>query len=504
MYKKIIKSFAFFIILSFSVSYAIAEEYIDDIFKNHNFSKTLQIWEELKIDLTEIEKKLKEKYSSKIIFKWDLKWSWTKKWNIYSKIFNIDWEKEIRISIYFKEQNVEKLITTKKYNLFIYKEKFFIIIDNKNIQKENINFYISKARNNWIYIEKIFESNYKELSTKDIYKNISSKKLKKHNYIMLWWNKNFIFSVISQLNKEININKSTEKLNLVLISPFNTSVLNNYLRNFISNKDWIKSILLLPESSMSVTWFNENNITVLEKNLKSSEYEYININKNSNISEILFISKFVNNLSNEWFTTNYIYLILLIPFLFTSISIFKHLLWFSPIGIIIPVTLTLLMFQIWFIITIIILCSIIIINLLLWRLTNKYTLLYTPKISFILIINIIFIIWILNILFYYNFINLNTADSLFIIFFILISERLITIVLWKEFSEYKYNLLNTVAFAFILFFIFSIGFIQTLILAYPEIIIFLIPINFIIWKFTWLRVTEYFRFKEIIKSIEEE
>jgi hypothetical protein len=24
-----------------------------------------------------------------------------------------------------------------------------------------------------------------------------------------------------------------------------------------------------------------------------------------------------------------------------------------------------------------------------------------------------------------------------------------------------------------------------------------------IWKFTWLRVTEYFRFREVIKSIEE-
>jgi hypothetical protein len=31
----------------------------------------------------------------------------------------------------------------------------------------------------------------------------------------------------------------------------------------------------------------------------------------------------------------------------------------------------------------------------------------------------------------------------------------------------------------------------------------LIPLNFIVWKFTWLRVTEYFRFREVIKSIEE-
>jgi hypothetical protein len=32
----------------------------------------------------------------------------------------------------------------------------------------------------------------------------------------------------------------------------------------------------------------------------------------------------------------------------------------------------------------------------------------------------------------------------------------------------------------------------------------LIPLNFLIGKFTGLRVTEYFRFREVIKTVEEE
>jgi hypothetical protein len=51
--------------------------------------------------------------------------------------------------------------------------------------------------------------------------------------------------------------------------------------------------------------------------------------------------------------------------------------------------------------------------------------------------------------------------------------------------------------------IFSIPIIKTIILTYPELLILIIPISFLIWRFTWLRVTEYFRFKELIKSIEE-
>jgi hypothetical protein len=92
---------------------------------------------------------------------------------------------------------------------------------------------------------------------------------------------------------------SLENFNIVLVSPFNTDVLNNYIRNFISNKPWIKSILLLPESSMSQIWSNSEDIINLEKELISKQYEYININTKTKISEILFISKFINNLSNN-------------------------------------------------------------------------------------------------------------------------------------------------------------------------------------------------------------
>lgn len=481
--------------------------YIENIFNEIKLNKNIELWKTLNIDLSSIEKELEEKYSSKIIFKWDLKWTTTKKWNIFEKVFEKDWNKEISLSIYSEDKKEEKLITTKKYNLFVYKNKISLIIDNENIDESKINSYILKAENNWTYIHKIVEANEKNLKNKkisqNIFLNLSNKEKNENSYIMVWWDKNYIFSVISKLNKEIDNHSIHEKLNLVLVSPFNTDVLNNYLRNFVSNKPWIKSILLLPESSMSQIWLNSNNIVVLENSLKNKEYEYINVNIKSKISEVLFISNFVNKLSNSWFSNHYIYLIILISFLFTWISLFKHLLWLSPIWITIPIVLTLLLFQVWIIVTWIIVLSLIIINLFLWKITNKYTLLYTPKISFILIINIVIIILLLNLLLSYNLININITDSLFIILFILVSERLITIILSKEFSEYKYNLLNTIIFAVISFLILNIWTIQTLILAYPEVIIFLIPINFIIWKFTWLRVTEYFRFKEVIKSIEE-
>jgi len=49
----------------------------------------------------------------------------------------------------------------------------------------------------------------------------------------------------------------------------------------------------------------------------------------------------------------------------------------------------------------------------------------------------------------------------------------------------------------------EIAALQVFILAYPELIIICAPLSFLIGRFTGLRVTEYLRFKEIIKNIEE-
>jgi len=466
--------------------------------------KNIKIWEELIINLKEKEQQLSKKYNSRIDFEWNLTWKTIEKGYVYKKTFTKYWKKDLSLNIYSFERWRKKLIENQIINLFIYKEISNLIIDSENIKQKKIDLYIDKAFNEWVYVNTIISSTEKNLKQENILSNLNSTfSTEKWNYITVWWSKNFLFSVISKINKETKDNSYENKINIVLISPFNTDVLNKFIRNFISNKTWIKNILLLPESSKSQIWENPNNIKELEKSLQIKEYEYININKNSKISEVLFISKFINTLSNNGFSNNYIYLIIIIPFLFTWISVFKHLVWLSPIWIIVPITLTLLIFQVWLLTSIIIFFSLILINLILWKVTNKYTLLYTPKISFIIIINLVTIIFLLNILFSYSLIKIDITDTLFIILFIIIAERFITVVLSKEFTEYKFNLFNTILFSLVSYFILNISFIQTIILAYPEIILILIPINFIIWKFTWLRITEYFRFKEIIKSIEE-
>lgn len=508
--KKILFFIALLNLFFICINNTFAEKNIEDsnIFDKIKFEKNIKVNEKLKIDLTEIEKNIKKFYKSqwkeniKLVFEWNSKWETSTNWVILVKSWKNFWNKEITLNIYKKIDNENQLIYSKKFNIYVY-TRISNFIFQKDL-KEKINDFKSKAKESGVYINEIANLSKDNIEKENLLEKINfNYNPKESNYINIWWNKNFLFDIISKLNKSIKKQDFHEKINIVLISSFNIDILKSLLQNFITNKTWINNILLLDESSKFKIIENSLDINKLEKVIKNNNYDYINLTNTKKINDIFFISKFVNNLSNEWFSTQSIYLILIIPFLLLLVNFFKHLLWLSPIWILIPTTLSLLLLKINLIAISTLLILFFLLNLLLSKVITRYKLHYSPKISLLTIINIIFFIIIINFFIFKWLIKIDINDIMLIIFFILIAEKLINIIIWKEFWEYKIPLLNTIIFSIFSYLFFSINFIKTFILAYPETIILIIPILFFIWKFTWLRVTEYFRFKEIIKSIEE-
>ena len=508
--KKILIFMASIISLLLLANNSFAENNIEDtnILKKITFEENIKIKENLNIDLTWIKSDIIKFYNSKwetnplIEFEWNTKWEASFKWEIFNKKWENFWDKEITLNIYKKVNNENQLIYNKKIELYAYKRMSNFIFEKELWEK--MTDYISKAKESGILINKLSVLNQDDIEKENILEKINANFDDNENkYINIWWDKDFLFNIISKLNKSITNQHLDKKINIVLISSFNIDILKSLLQNFISNKVWINKILLLDESSKFKIIENTENINKLEEVIKKNNYEYINLSETKEISNIFFISKFINNLSNKGFNTESIYLILIIPFLLLWVNFFKHFLWLSPIWILIPTALTLLFLKINFIAIAILLIVFLFVNLGLSKIISRYKLHYSPKISLLTIINIIFFIIAINILIANWFIEIDINDIMFMIFFILIAEKLINVIIWKEFWEYKLSLLNTLLFSLISYLIFKLTIIKTFILAYPETIILLIPILFLIGQFSWLRVTEYFRFREVIKSIEE-
>lgn len=464
------------------------------------------------VDLSEIKEKLQNLNIDKTFeFEWNLKWASSQSWVIFKRNFSEKWEKELELNIseIITGENWnenKKIIFNNKYSILVY-EKSFLLIYSDEIDKSDLSNYIEFSKKDWVFVNIIWPLNKTDIELSSILNNIKDYKQTwwfKSDFIIIWWSRDFVFNILSNINKDFSINPSSEKYNIIWLSPYNLNVLWSYLKNFLANKTWINKIVLLNESSKYLI-LKENQIKDLLNELTENKHDFLDVNLSQNdVKNIFFISKFINNLSNIWYSTNSIYIFLIIPIILTSIIFFKHFIWLSPIWIAIPLFITLLFFKLWFFLSISLIIFYVWLNLFLSLITDRYNLLYAPKMVFLITINIISFIWILNIFYWLWVISLNVSDILYFIIFILLSEKMINIIISKDLLEYKESFFYTLLIWGFCYVILNINYIKVILLSYPELILLLIPINFLIWKFSWLRITEYFRFRELIKSIEEE
>jgi len=85
-----------------------------------------------------------------------------------------------------------------------------------------------------------------------------------------------------------------------MVSPYNINLLNDYLKNFVVEKPWIKSIMIMGESSKFQLHNSPDVVSTLKENLRINDFDMIEVNiQKDGIHRSLFISKFINNLSNQ-------------------------------------------------------------------------------------------------------------------------------------------------------------------------------------------------------------
>lgn len=474
------------------------------------YKKNIALNEEFFVSVEKLENELKEEGKENISFEWELAGAGKKTGNIFERSFEKSWEKTITLNIYeeIEDENAEikkNLISSEILDVLVYEKSVPFIFD-EDIWEAKKDDFIDIGKKSGIYLHYLDIGNVKTWEIKNIQELLKNYKETtwgiKSDYLIIWGEKDFLFSLISKMNEEIEQNLE-DKINLVLISSFNIDVLKNYFKNLVLWSNWIEGTFLLNESARFQIIKSPESFVWLEEYLIKSEHEYIDVNKENTINKFMFISQFIRNLSELGFSSNDIYLILIIPFLLTGIAFFKHIIWVSSVGIIIPIAITLLFFKLDITSTFIFLGVILIFNFILGKLLSQYNLLYIPKISMIIIFNFIIIILLINTLLFFNMIHINSSDMIFIFLFIIISERLISTIISKELREYKTPLFNTIILGFLGFALFRLSSINVFIFAYPEILLILIFVNYFIGRFTGLRISEYLRFKEVIKSIEE-
>lgn len=197
--------------------------------------------------------------------------------------------------------------------------------------------------------------------------------------------------------------------------------------------------------------------------------------------------------------TNTIVLILLLPVLATIVVAFRYLVGLSGIGLLVPIALSITLLGTDVTPGFIMLAAIIVASLVSRLILRRMPIMQMPKVALSMLMVAIFLLAALAISSIYGIIDVRSLSIFPILLFILLSDRIVSLFLERDFVETIQTTLITLFLAILGFLLLTWQQLRFFILIYPESILLLIPINIAIGRYFGLRMTEYIKFQPILK-----
>lgn len=197
--------------------------------------------------------------------------------------------------------------------------------------------------------------------------------------------------------------------------------------------------------------------------------------------------------------TNTIVLILLLPILATIVVAFRYLVGLSGIGLLVPIALSITLLATDVTPGFIMLAAIIVASLVSRFFLKRFPIMQMPKVALSMLVVSIFLLFSLTISSIYGIIDVRNLSIFPILLFILLSDRIVTIFLERDFIETIQTTVITLFLAILGFLLLTWDQLRLFTLIYPESILLLIPINILIGRYFGLRVTEYIKFQPTLK-----
>jgi len=197
--------------------------------------------------------------------------------------------------------------------------------------------------------------------------------------------------------------------------------------------------------------------------------------------------------------TNTIVLILLLPLLATIVVAFRYLVGLSGIGLLVPIALSITLLATDVTPGFIMLAAIIVASLISRFFLKRFPIMQMPKVALSMLMVSIFLLVALTISSIYGIIDVRNLSIFPILLYILLSDRIVTIFLERDFIETIQTTVITLFLAILGFLLLTWEQLRLFTLIYPEWILLLIPLNIMIGRYFGLRVTEYIKFQPVLR-----
>ena len=214
------------------------------------------------------------------------------------------------------------------------------------------------------------------------------------------------------------------------------------------------------------------------------------------------MSDIINLIASQGVSIETIYLILALPFIATLIAAFRQLIGIKSFGIYTPLVLTFAFWAIGIKYGLAIFIVIFITGTAVRYILKNFRLLYMPRMAIVLTVISLAILALLTIGGYLQKTGLAATSILPILILITLIEKFISTQVEKGFRTAAILSVETLAIAIAGYYFIIWDTFRNLVLEHPEYILLLFVVNIFLGRWTGIRLSEYLRFREVIKNVD--
>jgi hypothetical protein len=259
----------------------------------------------------------------------------------------------------------------------------------------------------------------------------------------------------------------------------------------------INSIIESPVSNTLISHIRQTDI----------EFSVIGVHSQRALSDLTpfnFLSYSINYMVNKGVSLNMITLILIFPIIATLIVFIRQVVGIKSFGIYTPAIITLAFLALGLKVGLMIFIVIVLTGTLIRHFLRRFRFFYFPKMGLVLTGVSFALLGILGVAAYLEKTSIIAVSSFFpMLLMIIMVEKFISVQIEKGYFTAITLSIETLMLSVFGYYVLSWDYLRTLVVNYPEIIILTIIINVVIGRWTGLRLFEYFRFRELLRYIEE-
>jgi hypothetical protein len=396
-------------------------------------------------------------------------------------------------------------------DIFAY-NKLLVLITDISERRENVQSLRDEAEENGIYLFVVdnYDSSSSLISEEALYGELNDNLsiLKNSSGIIVWTSRSSGVNALTRLvqqspkEEEAGIREVMRTKSIVIITDENINTLARIMQgdyNIIKPKQ-----MIVTRHYELKNFIYAESVEAFIEDLEQSVSDYRLINEETGRVNIWnSISYLVSFMISKGIPSTTIVFLLMLPVIATIIAVLKQVVGITTFGLYTPSIIALSFLALGLKFGLAILFIIIISGAIIRKLLERFRLLHIPRIAIVLSFSTLIILLTLAFGTYLGITNIATIAVFPMLIMTTLAEKFVTALGGKGTYAAVLLMIETTVVSLICYWMVQWPYLQNLMLGHPEIILLLIIFNYMLGRWTGLRLIEYVRFREVMKHAEE-